>query len=143
MTMRRGGSVQNRRRERERKRRQQRQESQPQRASQQPQRPSQQPQQPEEAEEAVAIPSERVPVDSRAIRWWQYNQESQTFSVEYVTGGVYAYRGVPPRLIDDALYGFPTLKSPKGLDFGWSWGRFMNQHIKGNYPYQKIYQGAR
>ena len=119
MTMRRGGSVANRRKERERKRRQERQQRQPQ-TQPQPQRAKPEPESTEAPAAAISpvIPSEKVPVDSRAIRWWQYNQESQTFSVEYVTGGVYAYRGVPARLIDDALYGFPTLKSPKGLDFG-------------------------
>lgn len=142
MTMQRRGGVQNRRRERERRRRQQRQERQRQPQTQPQRSTGNVSEAVEEAEEPALPPSPRnqVPVDSRAIRWYDYRPNQQTLYLAYVSGDVYAYKGVPESVIEDAIDGYPIVSE---TDFGFSWGRWVNAVIKPRYPYSKVFTAAR
>ena len=148
MTMRRGGSIANRRKEREKKRRQQRQDRQrqPQTQPQQAQRASQQPQTQEPEDDTAALPSSprnQIPVDSRCIRWYDYRPNQRRLYLAYTSGDVYAYSNVPENVMEDAQFGEPFVGSPQGNDYGFSWGRWVNAVIKPNYRHSRIYTAAR
>jgi len=63
----------------------------------------------------------RYPVRSSALRTVGYDLASNTLEVEFVSGGVYDYEGVPP---EEAL----RLLEAESL------GRHLAEHIRGVYP---------
>jgi hypothetical protein len=67
----------------------------------------------------------RKHVRSRSIRSVGYDSERKTLELKFQPGGVYQYFGVP-RSVYQRL-----LKAP-------SIGRFVNEKIKENYPFQLI-----
>lgn len=54
-----------------------------------------------------------------------YDPETEEMQVEFKTGRVYAYSGVPPDLADN-------------LSRNWSVGSMLNSDIKGKYPHRRI-----
>lgn len=68
---------------------------------------------------------ERTPVSSSNIQSIGYDSDSSILEVEFITGRVYQYSGVP-----DSEY--------EGLMNASSHGTYLNAHIKGNYPYTEI-----
>ena len=67
----------------------------------------------------------RYRVDSSAIRGVGYDEASRTLELEFVTGAVYDYDGVPP---EEVL----------GLLEADSRGRYFDDHIRGPYPYRRV-----
>ena len=55
----------------------------------------------------------------------QYDASTSTLRVMYVSGVVYDYKNVP-----EEVYA--------AMKIAFSKGTFLNQHIKGNYAYEKI-----
>jgi hypothetical protein len=68
---------------------------------------------------------ERTPVTSRNLRSVGYDQNSQTLEVEFNSGSVYQYAGVPQGEYD-------------GLMNAESKGTYLNARIKGRYSYVKL-----
>jgi hypothetical protein len=68
---------------------------------------------------------ERIPVSSSNIRSIGYEPDSMTLEVEFNSGAVYQYQGVPQSEFD-ALMGAGS----KGAHF--------NAHIKNRYPTVKV-----
>lgn len=64
---------------------------------------------------------DRTAVRSSNIRAIGYDPQSQTLEVEFTTGGVYQYSGVP-----DAVY--------QGLMRAGSKGAYFHAHVKDRYP---------
>ena len=62
---------------------------------------------------------------STVIKSFQYDPESQTLRIIFLSGNVYDYRNVPERV-------FLKMKAYK------SKGTFLNRFLKGNYEYLKI-----
>ena len=68
---------------------------------------------------------EREPVTSSNIRSVGYDPETSTLEVEFNSGTVYQYAGVPQHEYD-------------GLMSGGSVGTYFNAHIKNSFPYTKL-----
>ncbi len=68
---------------------------------------------------------ERVYVSSRDIRSVGYDPATSTLEIEFNSGGVYQYEGVP-ELVHDAL-----------MSAG-SKGSYFHADIKGRYPFKKV-----
>ncbi len=68
---------------------------------------------------------ERTPVTSTDIRSIGYNPESQTLEIEFNSGGLYQYAGVPEGEHEAMM----------NAD---SKGEYLNANIKGRYPYTKL-----
>ena len=66
----------------------------------------------------------RQAVESSAIASMGYDLGSETLELEFRSGSVYDYLGVPPKV-------YRSLKSAP------SKGRFIAQHIRGRYPTQR------
>ena len=67
----------------------------------------------------------RYQVASSNIRSVGYDITTQTLEVEFQSGGVYQYYGVPEFLHQEIM------KAP-------SKGQFLNQYIKNAYPYSRV-----
>lgn len=70
---------------------------------------------------------ERTPLESRAVRSAGYDPERQTLELEFATGRVYLFEGVPQSAYDWLL------RTP-------SKGVFVSRLINGRYPYRDITQ---
>jgi len=68
---------------------------------------------------------ERTPVTSTNIQSIGYDSNSQTLEVEFNSGTVYQYAGVPQDEYD-------------GLMTAGSKGTYLNARIKGRYPYARL-----
>lgn len=68
---------------------------------------------------------ERYNVASSNIRSVGYDSQSQTLEVEFLTGTVYQYYGVPENMYEQMM------KEQ-------SKGRFLNTYIKNQYPYSRV-----
>ena len=66
--------------------------------------------------------------DSSQVAEYGYDPDRRLLVIEFKSGGVYEYRGVP----FDVFEGFIDAPSK---------GKFINQHIKGNYECEKQEQG--
>ena len=66
----------------------------------------------------------RRPVSSSAISSVGYDRKGKVLEIEFSSGGVYDYHGVPPEV-------YKSLMSAE------SKGRFMSQWIRGQYPSEK------
>ena len=62
---------------------------------------------------------------STVIASYEYDAKTEVLLVKYVSGITYAYRGVPATV-------YIAMKN------SFAKGTYLNQHIKGKYPYQKI-----
>ena len=67
----------------------------------------------------------RIPVSSSDLRSVGYNPESQTLEIEFRSGGVYRYSGVP-----ESVY--------RSLMAASSHGKYFHEHIKDNYIAMRI-----
>ncbi len=67
----------------------------------------------------------RISVSSSNISSIGYDPSSQTLEVEFHSGDIYQYYSVPQ-------------SEHTGLMNASSHGTYLNQHIKGNYSYQKV-----
>jgi hypothetical protein len=67
----------------------------------------------------------RQPVDSSNIASIGYDPAAQIVEVEFLNGGVYQYFNVPEH-------------EHANLMAASSHGTYLNAHIKGTYPYQKV-----
>jgi hypothetical protein len=67
----------------------------------------------------------RVPVQSSNLRSVSYDPTSQTLEIEFHSGGIYQYSGVPAH-----VHG--------GLITASSKGSYFHQNIKDRYPYRKV-----
>jgi hypothetical protein len=63
---------------------------------------------------------------STVIDHFSYNPESDILRVTFVSGIVYIYTGVPAK-----IYEKMKVSSSKG--------KFLNEHIKGKFPFEKIH----
>jgi len=68
---------------------------------------------------------ERTPVTSSNLRSVGYDADSQILEVEFMSGDVYAYSGVP-QSEHDALMGASTH------------GGYFSANIRNKYPYEKL-----
>lgn len=66
----------------------------------------------------------RQRVDSSAISSMGYDARSSTLEVEFRSGAVYDYHGVPPKVWKDLL-GAPSK------------GRFFTRSLRGRYPFTR------
>ena len=67
----------------------------------------------------------RYRIDSSAITSLGYDPSNRLLELEFVTGAVYDYEGVPPEEV------LAMLESD-------SRGRYFDMHIRGPYPYRRI-----
>jgi hypothetical protein len=67
----------------------------------------------------------RMPVSSSAVASVGYDPRTRTLEVEFVSGDVYRYLGVPRRRYDELLAAEST-------------GRYVNTEIKPRYPYTRV-----
>ena len=67
----------------------------------------------------------RTPVRSSNIRAVGYDQESRTLEVEFQSGGIYQYSGVPVNVHE-------------GLMRAASKGEYFHDHIKERYPCRQV-----
>jgi len=66
----------------------------------------------------------RRPVSSSAISSVGYDPKARTLELEFSSGGVYSYSGVPPKV-------YAALMSAD------SKGRFVSEQIRGRYPSER------
>lgn len=114
-----------------------RQAAQAQQPGSRPDRPAQALEQ-ETAPVSLPDPGERINVQSLAIRWFSYDAATETLTVEYRSGDVYAYSGVPLAVMEDVLTLSQSMPTSARSLFRFSWGRFINFDIKPNYSFSKI-----
>jgi hypothetical protein len=69
---------------------------------------------------------DRVRVSSSNVAVVGYDEETSVLEIQYISGTVYAYRGVPQ-------HHFEALISGRG-----SVGKYLNRYVKGVYPYRRI-----
>jgi hypothetical protein len=62
---------------------------------------------------------------SSVIRYFRYNTASHTLRVLFVLGIAYDYKNVPADLYEN-------------LRKAYSKGKFLNEHIKGKYSFEKV-----
>jgi len=67
----------------------------------------------------------REPVVSESIAGIGYDDDAEVLEVEFVTGAVYRYRGVPQDIFED----FRQAQSK---------GTFFNKHIKEAYAWEQV-----
>ena len=67
----------------------------------------------------------REPIVSESIASIGYDDDAEMLEVEFVTGAVYRYSGVPQDVYEDFR------QAP-------SKGAFLNQHIKGAYAWEQV-----
>ena len=68
---------------------------------------------------------DKQPVASSNIRAVGYDSQTQTLEVEFQSGWVYQYYGVPDNMHDQMMQA--TSK-----------GKFLNLYIKNRYPYSRV-----
>lgn len=68
---------------------------------------------------------ERTPCTSSQIKSHGYDPDTKTLEIEFNTGAVYQYPGVPQERYD-ALCGAPSI------------GKAFGEHIKGKFEFKKI-----
>lgn len=64
-------------------------------------------------------------VVSTEIKWIGYEEKQNMLQVEFIEGGIYQYSNVPKYVFEDFLNAE-------------SHGCYLEQHIKGRYPYRKV-----
>ena len=69
---------------------------------------------------------DRVNVVSRNIKSIGYDPSTNTLEVEFNTGSIYQYYTVPSSIYE-------------GIMSAGSKGTYLNDHIKGKYPYKRIH----
>ena len=52
----------------------------------------------------MVIPVEKLPVKSRILRSVGYDESTKTLEIEFQTGLVYQYAGVPPKVYADLMH---------------------------------------
>ncbi|MGX5820087.1 KTSC domain-containing protein [Chitinophaga lutea] len=62
---------------------------------------------------------------SSVVHSMQYDEQTRTLRIRYVSGLVYDYKAVPPEV-------YAQMKTAS------SKGQFLNKHIKGHYAYEKV-----
>ena len=67
---------------------------------------------------------------STVVQSMHYDHDTHTLRIRYVSGMVYDYRDVPEEV-------FEAMKASG------SKGRFLNQHIKGNYAFERVPRARR
>ena len=67
----------------------------------------------------------REPVSSSTIAAIGYDEEREILEVEFVSGALYRYLGVPDEVFD-ALWAAPSK------------GKFFNEHIRDAYPWEQV-----
>ncbi|MFC9325164.1 KTSC domain-containing protein [Kitasatospora sp. NPDC057015] len=67
----------------------------------------------------------RRPVESSALRSVGYDAANRVLEIEFVSGAVYSYAGVPDRVHEELM------EAP-------SHGRCFGRVIRGRYPYRRI-----
>lgn len=72
-----------------------------------------------------ALPINRIPVDSSSLSSVNYHPSLQMLEVEFQSGSIYVYFGVPA-----AIY--------KALLRAESMGRYFIQHVRNAYRFQRI-----
>ena len=68
---------------------------------------------------------DKRPVASSNVRAIGYDSQTQTLEVEFLSGWVYQYYGVPDHMYEQFMQAS-------------SKGRFLNYHIKNHYPYSRV-----
>jgi hypothetical protein len=68
---------------------------------------------------------DRIPVSSSNIAQIGYEPDFQTLEIQFLTGGVYQYSGVPPNVFEEF-----TAASSKG--------RYFSAYIKDRYPTTRV-----
>ena len=68
---------------------------------------------------------DRQSVGSSNVRSVGYDSDTQTLEVEFCTGSIYQYYGVPEKI-------------HRGLMQAASKGSYLNQHIRSSYDYRRI-----
>ena len=68
---------------------------------------------------------ERISVNSSNVSSVGYDADSQTLEIEFNSGGVYQYSGVPESVYEGMM----------GAD---SKGKYFHANIKNTYPYSKL-----
>jgi KTSC domain len=68
---------------------------------------------------------ERQPVQSRALASVGYDRDEQLLELEFISGTVYQYSGVPATVVDEML----------GAD---SLGTYFNQYVRHSYAYIRL-----
>jgi hypothetical protein len=66
-----------------------------------------------------------VPVSSSNLSAVGYNTDTRTLRIEFNSGGLYDYSGVPSHI-------------HQGLMSASSHGQYFHQHIRDNYPYNRL-----
>jgi len=64
-------------------------------------------------------------VSSSVIRWYGFEPQSRTLEIEFQSGHVYRYDGVPP-------------ETAAALDEAGSKGRFFDYYIREHFPAQRL-----
>ena len=64
-------------------------------------------------------------VTSTSIVWFEFDPRTRTLEIEFISGGVYRYFGVPPAVTDE-------------LRTADSQGRFVNEIIKPRYRCERV-----
>jgi hypothetical protein len=67
----------------------------------------------------------RYRIGSKAIRALGYDEASRTLELEFISGAIYDYDGVPPEEV------LAMLEAT-------SRGKYFDDHIRGPYPYRRI-----
>ncbi|GAA0534431.1 lysyl-tRNA synthetase class 2 [Chitinophaga japonensis] len=67
----------------------------------------------------------RMQMPSSVVAHMSYDPAAATLRIVYVSGTVYDYKGVPPRVYD-------AMKKAS------SKGQYLNRHIKGKYDFVKV-----
>lgn len=68
---------------------------------------------------------QRQAVESISIRSLGYDPEEEVLEVEFQSGGVYQYLGVPPSVYE-------------GMLVARSKGRYFGEFVRSRYPYERI-----
>lgn len=64
---------------------------------------------------------------SSVVDYFNYIPDAEILRVTFVSGSVYAYKGVPQRTYDQ-------------IKVARSKGKFLNRYIKGKFPFEKVRQ---
>ena len=68
---------------------------------------------------------ERIPVDSSNINSVGYDPQSETLEIEFHSGGIYQYSGVPEHVYEQMIEAS-------------SKGQFFHAYIRDQYPYSRV-----
>jgi len=69
----------------------------------------------------------RIPLESSVLEAVSYDQARRSLTVWFVSGALYRYSGVPPRVVRELL------EPPDG-----SHGRAFSRLVRGRYPYERL-----